>query len=395
MKILIADKLSQQAVNALVKLGADVKSMPDLSAEELPQHVADVEILIVRSTKVKAETIAAAPRMSLIIRAGAGVNTIALEEASNRGIHVANCPGKNTDAVAELAIGLLVAADRRIVEASTQLRAGRWQKKEFGKASGLKGRTLGIIGAGAIGMAVAERAKGLKMNVIAWSRSLTPETAEALGIGFCATPNEVAAKADAISLHLAAAAETRHLVNEQFLAEMKDGAILINTSRGEVVDSAALKKAIETKKLRVGTDVFENEPAGGDAEFNDTELASMIACTPHIGASTDQAAEAIAAETVRIVKSYIETGKPVNVVNVNDKSSAPNTLVVTHFNRVGVLANVLDSLRKEGINVEEMDNAIFSGGKAAACSLHLDKQPSAATIENIAQMENIIKVVLK
>jgi D-3-phosphoglycerate dehydrogenase len=395
MKILIADKLSQQAVNALVKLGADVKSMPDLSAEELPQHVANVEILIVRSTKVKAETIAAAPRMSLIIRAGAGVNTIALEEASNRGIHVANCPGKNTDAVAELAIGLLVAADRRIVEASTQLRAGRWQKKEFGKASGLKGRTLGIIGAGAIGMAVAERAKGLKMNVIAWSRSLTPETAEALGIGFCATPNEVAAKADAISLHLAAAAETRHLVNEQFLAEMKDGAILINTSRGEVVDSAALKKAIETKKLRVGTDVFENEPAGGDAEFNDTELASMIACTPHIGASTDQAAEAIAAETVRIVKSYIETGKPVNVVNVNDKSSAPNTLVVTHFNRVGVLANVLDSLRKEGINVEEMDNAIFSGGKAAACSLHLDKQPSAATIENIAQMENIIKVVLK
>ncbi len=393
MKILVVDKLSD-AVNAqLEKLGGHV-TCKSMSAEELPQNLADTEILIVRSTKVSAEAIKSAPLLSLIIRAGAGVNTIDLAAASSRGIHVANCPGKNTDAVAELTIGLLIAADRRIVNAATDLRNGKWRKKEYSKASGLKNRTLGIVGLGSIGKAVAERAKGLGMNVIAWSRSLTPEAAEEMNIGYCARLPEVAEKADAVSVHLAYSAEMKHLIDKYFLSRMKSGAIFINTSRGEIVDTAALKDAIKSKGLNVAVDVFEGEPAGGEADFADTELAQMITGTPHIGASTEQAAEAIADEVVKIVESYKRTGRPLNTVNISAKSSAIINLVIRHYNRVGVLAGVLDKLRNEGINIEEMENLIFEGGHAASCTLRLDAEPDPETIKSIEQDDNIIKVLL-
>jgi D-3-phosphoglycerate dehydrogenase len=395
MKVLIADKLSDKAVSALEELGAEVIFEPQLGAEDLPKNLSDIEILIVRSTKVTAEAISAAPMLSLIIRAGAGVNTIDLNAASQRGIHVANCPGKNTDAVAELAIGLMIAADRRIVDASCDLRDGKWRKKEYGKAAGLKGRTLGVIGLGSIGKAVAARAKGLQMNVVAWSRSLTDKKAEELDICRAEFPLTVAETSDVVCIHLAATAETKHMINSEFLSRMKDNAILINAARGEVVDTEALKKYIKEKGIRYASDVFENEPSGGEAEFTDTELAGMITCTPHIGASTDQAAEAIADEAVRIVESYCNTGKPVNGVNVCAKTKAINSLVVRHYNRVGVLAGVLDKLKNEGINIEEMENTIFEGGEAASCSLRLDEKPSEETIEAIAKDENIIQVMLK
>ncbi len=395
MKVLIADKLSPKAVSKLQELHCVVTMNPDLSADELPGVISDAEILIVRSTKVTAATIDAGINLSLIIRAGAGVNTIDLEEASNRGIHVANTPGKNTDAVAELAIGHLIAADRRIVAANRDLANGQWKKKEYGKAAGLKGRTLGIIGMGAIGAAVAKRALGMQMEVIAWSRSLAPERAGQLGIGYCSSADEVAKKADAVSLHIAAKSETKHMVNSQFLEQMKDGAILINCARGEVVDTAALKEAIRTKGIRAGLDVFENEPTGGVADFPDTELAQAANCTPHIGASTDQAADAVASEVVHIVDSYINTGIPANTVNIQDKSQAIINLIVRHYNRVGVLAGVLDELRNAEINIEEMENLIFAGGKAASCTLKLDSEPSADTIEKIKANEDVVAAMLK
>ena len=191
MKVLIVDKLSAEVVNSLKALSLDVEVRNDLNAATLPDAVALADILVVRSTKVTASTIQAAPRLSLIIRAGAGVDTIDLEAASARGVYVANCPGRNTAAVAELAIGLLIAADRRIIDASEAMRNGSWRKSEFGKARGLAGRTLGILGFGAIGKAVAARAIGLEMKVVAWSRNLTPEAAEAHGVGYAASPLEL------------------------------------------------------------------------------------------------------------------------------------------------------------------------------------------------------------
>lgn len=395
MKILIADKMSSSVVKELEGLGAHVTVSADLSENDLPAAIKDFEILIVRSTKVIKKTIESATNLSLIIRAGAGVNTIDLESASNKGIHVANCPGTNTAAVAELAVGLMIAADRRIVNAATDLKAGKWRKKEYGKARGLKGRTLGIIGLGAIGKAVAKIAQGMEMNVAAWSRSLTKEKAEEMGIGFCAKPLDVATVADVVSIHLAAKKETIHLINEEFLSKMKAGAILVNTSRGDVVDTPALKKAIQEKKIRAGLDVFENEPTEGEGEFGDVELASLAAGTPHIGASTDQASEAVAANVVEIVKSYKEKGKPLNTVNIRKETTAKKNLVVRHYNRVGVIAGVLDRLREADVNIEEMENMVFSGGTAACCTLLLDSEPSADTLKQIAQDKNIIQVALK
>jgi len=395
MKILIADKLSATAVKELEALGIEVSMDPDLTAETLPEAIGPYDILVVRSTKVKKETIEAGKKLSLVIRAGAGVNTIDLESASRLGIHVANCPGKNTAAVAELAMGLLIAADRRIADCTSDLRAGIWNKKLYSKAAGLKGRTLAIIGIGAIGKAMTVRAQAFGMSVVGWSRSLTPEKAEAIGIEYCKTPEDAVRQADAVSVHLAASNATKHFVNKKLFDVMKDGAILINTSRGEIIDTQALKEAMKEKGVRAALDVYENEPAATSKEFVDKDFAALITGTHHIGASTDQAAEAIAAEVVRVVSLYRETGTPPNVVNLRDKVETDINLVARHFNHVGVLAGVLDEIRNAGINIEEMQNSIFDGGKAAVCTIKLDGMPSDELIEKISASEDIINISVK
>jgi len=396
MNILIADKLSASAVSALETLGHTVVSNPDLKAEDLPGAIGETKVLIVDSTKVIADTIEAGKNLSLIIRLGAGVYTIDLAKASEYGIHVANCPDKNTAAVAELAIGLMIAADRQIANATADLRNGKWHKKEYGKANGLKGRTLGIIGVGPIGKAVIRRAKALEMDIIAWSRSLTPELAEGLGIGFCASPADVAKAADVVSLHIASKPETKKIINADFLGAMKDGAIVVNTARGEVVDWAAVKDAVASKGLRVASDVFAPEPTGSEADFAATDLADcLVACTPHVGAFTDQAAEAVASEAVAIVKAFQDTGMPLNVVNIRRKTSAIINLVVRHFNKVGVIAAVLDILRGAKVNIEEMENLIFEGGLAACCTLKLDNKPSEEIIAQINAAKDVIFAGLK
>jgi len=394
MKILVADKLSENALARLRSMGPELRVEPNLSADTLPDAIGDTDILIVRSTRVRAAAMDAATSLSLIIRAGAGVNTIDVGHASSQGIHVANCPGKNADAVAELTLGLIIAADRRIAYQAEKLRGGEWNKKEYSKAEGLKGKSMGIVGYGSIGRAVARRAKSFGISVSAWSRSLNSQIAEAQGIEYCPSPLQLARNADIITLHLAAAPETMKLVNAEFLEAMKDGAILVNTSRGEIVDQAALERAIDKKSLKVALDVYSDEPDANSKEFLNIGLAKRITGTHHIGASTNQAAEAIADETVRIVESYIETGKPINQVNTQGKSPAPYKLVVRHFNRVGVLAGILSALRAASVNVEEMENAIFSGQAAAVCTLKLDEKPPESVLKTISTDPDIIQVSL-
>jgi D-3-phosphoglycerate dehydrogenase / 2-oxoglutarate reductase len=233
----------------------------------------------------------------------------------------------------------------------------------------------------------------LEMKVIAYSRSLTPEIAEQAGVEFASTPIELAA-CDAVSVHMAYSRETHHAVNRDFVAAMKPNAILINTSRGSLMDTQAVRDGIMTKGLRVGLDVFENEPAGADESWPDTELATITTCTPHIGASTDQASEAIASEVVRIVDAFLKTSHPPGTVNLCARSPATHRLVVRHYNRVGVLATVLDGLRAEGINVEEVENLVFAGANAACCSMLLDRIPSAELIASLKSAPNILHVLL-
>jgi D-3-phosphoglycerate dehydrogenase len=379
MKILVADKVSDELIARLTDLGAEVIYNPDLNADSLPDAIGNALVLIVRSTRVTNKTIAAGTHLSLIVRAGAGVNT--------------NCPGMNTDAVAELVIGLLISVDRGITDATHALRCGQWQKKRFGRAKGLKGRTLGIVGTGKIGLAVAKRAKALEMHVLAWSRSLTPERAEELGIEYAATLKELAELSDAVTVHLASNKDTKQLIGKEFFDSLKPEVIFLNASRGDIIDHGALVEAISTKGLRVGLDVYENEPSGGEAPFEQEDLASLVTCTPHIGASTDQATEAIAEEVFTIVRSFARTGQPINVVNLREPAIDQNKMIIRHFNHVGVLARVLTMLRDEDINIEEMQNEIFETNMAACCTLSLDKLPSDAVVRALNEDDDIIEVL--
>jgi D-3-phosphoglycerate dehydrogenase / 2-oxoglutarate reductase len=386
MKLLVADKFEKVGIDGLKDLGCDVVLAPDVKAEDLPVTLreANPKVLVVRSKKVSSAALAAAPALSLVIRAGAGIDNIDVAAASRLGIFVSNCPGKNSIAVAELIMGLLLSLDRRIPDQVAELRKGEWRKGEYAKARGLHGRTLGIVGLGQIGREVARRAQVFGMKVVAWSRNLTDQEADRLHIEYCETPLEVARLSDAVSVNVAGTAETRHLVNEEFLAAMKPGAYLINTSRGTVVDEAALERAAQERGIRAGLDVYQNEPSGSAGEFRPAIAAVPgVYGTHHVGASTDQAQVAIAHEVIRIVDAFMSTGTAPHCVNRLAKSSATHVLSVRHRNRPGVLAHVFRVLHEGSINVEEVESIAYHGAQAAAARIHVASLPSEQALAEI------------
>jgi D-3-phosphoglycerate dehydrogenase len=401
MKILVADKFEKSGIEGLQAAGCKVVYEPELKDDALAQVIAatGADVLVVRGTKVTAPMLDAG-RLSLIVRAGAGYNTIDVAGASKRGIYVSNCPGKNAIAVAELAFGLILSLDRRIPDNVAELRGGSWNKKEYSKAQGLYGRTLALLGVGSIGQEMIRRAAGFGMNVVIWSRRfdgqqrpMTDIEARELGVesalrsialDLAPTPADAVAHADVVSLHVALGPETRGLVNASLLAKMKPGTILINTARGEVVDYAALAEAVKQRGLRVGLDVYANEPSSPTAPFTDDLVALPgVYGTHHIGASTDQAQEAIAAETVRIIRSYKETGRVPNVVNLARRTPATHMLVVRHKNVPGVLAHVFEHLRQANINVQETENIVFEAAEASVARINLDGAPPTSLCEQI------------
>ena len=383
MKILVADKFEQSGLDGLKAAGCDVVFQPELKDAALRDAIASTQadVLVVRGTAVTAEMLAAGA-LSLIVRAGAGYNTIDVAEASRRGIYVSNCPGKNAIAVAELTLGLILSLDRRIPDSVAELRAGKWNKKEFSKARGVFGSTLGLIGYGNIGQEVARRALGFGLDVVVWSRRFASGAEQPdLPVRVVASPDAVAEASDIVSVHLALSKETRGLLDASFFSRMKAGAMFINTARGEVVDYGALEAAIRERGIRAGLDVFPGEPAAAAADFV-TPLAALpnVYGTHHVGGSTDQAQEAIAAETVRVITSYMTTGRVPNVVNLARTTPATHMLVVRHRDRPGVLAHVFEHLRQGGLNVQETENIIFEGAEAAVARINLDGAPSSALL---------------
>jgi D-3-phosphoglycerate dehydrogenase len=389
MLVLIADKFEQSGRDGLQAVGCEVSFQPDLKDEALVEAIRsqNPDVLVVRGTKVT-EPMLAAGQIKLVVRAGAGYNTIDVAAASRRGIYVSNCPGKNSIAVAELAFALILALDRRIADNVITLRRGEWNKKEFSRARGLFGRTLGLVGVGKIGQEMIPRARAFGMPVIAWSRSFTPERAIAFGVEYKATPLEVAHEADIVSVHVALNPDTKGFLGTEFFNAMHEGAYFINTARGEVVDQPALVQAMKTRDIRAGLDVYAGEPTSGAGPFTD-EIAKEenLYGTHHIGASTDQAQEAIAAETVRIVREFKETGKVPNVINLARQTPATYRLVVRHLDRPGVLATVLEAIKSEHINVQEMENIVFDGAEAAVARINLDNAPSQELLKRL-QVEN-------
>ncbi len=392
MRILVADKLAAFVPGRLQDLGAEITYDPGLAGDALTERLGEIspEVLVVRSTKVTADHIARSRPLSLIVRAGAGVNTIDLAAASARGVYVANCPGKNAVAVAELTLGHLLNLDRRIADNVSALRAHRWDKKAFAQARGLRGRSLAVLGCGQIGREVIALSRAFGMEVTAWSRSLDDDAAEALGVHRAPTPEDAVRHADAVTVHLALASDTRGRIGESVFGAMQPGAYFVNTSRGEVVDQEALRRAVADKGLRAGLDVYANEPASGTGTFDDPIADDLgVYGTHHIGASTAQAEEAVGEEVIRIVDAHLAGRAIPSCVNLATQTPATHVLVVRHADRVGVLASILERLREAGHNVQEMQNIVFSGAEAACARIAVVDAPTDETLRSIESSDAV------
>lgn len=389
MKVLVADKFPEKYLEEIKSLGLEVIYNPKLGENDLPEAAREVDILIVRSTVVNAKTIEESKNLSLIIRAGAGVNNIDISAANKKGIYVSNCPGKNSIAVAELTIGLMIALDRRIPDNVIDFRNGIWNKEKYSKAQGLYGKNLGIIGVGNIGKEVAKRALAFGMNVYGKDISRI----EGVAIKDFSEMDQLLPICDIITVHLPLTDQTRNLFDKTMFSYMKEGALFINTSRAEIVDEEALLWAIENKGIRAALDVFKDEPEGKSGTVS-SKLQSNpnVYVTHHIGASTEQAQNAVAEETVRIIKDYLTSGVIAHWVNKAKISDAKYQLVVKHYDRPGVLANVFKIIHDANINIEEIENVIFEGGVVACCTMKLRNPLTQDLLNKIRSSKNILSV---
>ena len=396
MRVLFADAVSESTVTDLEARGHACVVDAGLKAGDLPSSLGGFDALVVRSTKVVGEVFENADRLALVIRAGAGTNTIDTAAAAARGVLVANLPGRNAVAVAELTMGLLLAVDRRIVDGTVDLRAGRWDKKTYGAARGLYGSTIGILGLGSIGLEVAQRARAFGMDVRALAKPERSEQvrarAEDLHIGMAESLAELLPACDVVSLHLPSGADTLGLVDRSFLGQMKRGSILLNTSRGDLVDEDALLEALDGQDLRAGLDVYADEPGSGSAEWT-SRLGQhpRVVGTHHIGASTQQAQDAIAAGVVEVIDAFVQ-GETPNCVNLTPSRIGSATLTVRHLDRVGVLAHVLDRLSRERLNVEQMQNRVFRGGDAAVATIDVAGPLSDDLLADLGALPDVFGV---
>ena len=305
-RLLVSDPLSARAVAALrATPGLDVEERKGLSEEQLIQLVAPIDAWIVRSaTKVTRRLIDAAPELRWVARAGAGLDNIDVEAARARGITVLNVPGANAVAVAELTFGLLIALLRQIPAADASLRRGEWDRARW-KGGELRGRTLGIVGLGRIGRAVAARARAFEMPCVGHDPYVDGASIRALGVE--PLPLEaLLPRAQILTLHLPLTPETRGLIGAAELAKLPRGALVVNAARGGLVDEEALHAALRSGALGgAALDVFATEPPGASSLLS---LPNVVA-TPHVGAATAEAQEAVGEEIVRLlVASMREAG---------------------------------------------------------------------------------------
>lgn len=396
MKVYLADKLPPVVAEELKKLGLTIEDNPGADEKHLADGLKDAEILVVRSTVVNESCIKKSPNLMMIIRAGAGVNNIDIKAASRMGIYVANCPGQNSIAVAELTMGLILSLDRYIADNVSDFKNGKWNKAAYSKADGLHGKVVGVVGVGQIGMEVIKRAKAFGMPVIAWSRSLTHAQAEEMGVTYAKNIEQLASVCDILTVHLALNADTKGIITKKILSQLKDGAFFINTSRAGVVDEDALYKEVKSGRIKAGLDVINDEPEYKQGEvnsrFQDLDGAYI---THHIGASTQQAQLAVATDAVDIIGGYLKTGTVRNWLNRCEHSDAEWKLVVRHFDKPGVIANVMNELKTAKINAQELENVIFENKIAACCTIQLDAKPSDKVLKNIrTRQDEVISATL-
>lgn len=314
MKILVSDKLSLKGVEIFEKAqGIEVDVKTKLPPEELEAIIGEYDGLVVRSaTKVKAEIIEAADKLKVVGRAGSGLDNIDVQAASKKGIVVMNTPGGNTITTAEHAISMMLALSRKIPQATASMKSKKWEKSKF-MGTEIYNKTLGIMGIGSIGSVVADRVRGLKMNVLAYDPFLSPERAEKLGVELVSI-DELLKRSDYITIHVPKSKDTTNLINKELFSKMKDGVFLINCARGGIVNEKDLCAAIKSGKVAgAALDVFEKEPPDTDNPLLDLD---EVICTPHLGASTEEAQEKVAVAIAEQMVDYLLNGTIMNAANV-------------------------------------------------------------------------------
>ncbi len=395
MELLMADSFPEHFLPEIERLGYRCHLQPDLRDESLKAALPGKQVLLVRSTKVSADTLVGATDLGWIIRAGAGYNNIDCEAAARKAIWVSNVPGRNSIAVAELTIGLILALDRRIPDNVISIRRNQWRKKEFSKARGILGKTLGIVGMGRIGIEVARRAHGFGLKLLAVERVRSLEMREQmdeLGVTSVACLEDLFSMSDIITLHVPALPATTGLVSADLLSLMKPGSFLINTSRSTVVDEEALLEALDRRDLRVAVDVFSDEPSSASDAWS-SRLAShpRVYATHHIGASTRQAQDSIASGVVAMLADYAR-GEVRNVVNLRPAPPSGTFLTIRHFDRVGVLSAVLTAIRSLGLNVQNMSNQVFAGAGSAVALIQVQGEASPELIASLQSLPHVMGV---
>ena len=386
MKLVVADPLPASAIEVLRGVpGWIVDAGPQRSASQLAADLADADALIVRSaTVVTRELIDAAPRLRVIARAGTGVDNVDVDAATERGIVVMNAPGANSISVAELAAALMLTLARGIASANEAMKKGVWDKKRLTGLE-LRGKTLGVVGLGRIGQELATRAKAFGMTVVAHDPYLSEQVAEDLGIALLPF-DRLCAIADFISLHLPATPETRHLINKESLAHCKPGVRIINTARGELIDEAALREAIESGAVAgAALDVFEKEPP------DDWRLINLrqVVATPHIAASTAEAQELVGTETASAVRDFLLHGTITNAVNfprIGGEDAAKLRPFMRLAENMGTLLAQLATGRTHALGVRYYGPLLGSHGaliaNAAVAGVLRPRLSSAVTVVN-------------
>ncbi|KQL32438.1 phosphoglycerate dehydrogenase [Psychrobacillus sp. FJAT-21963] len=353
--ILISDPLSEDGIYPLRQAeGFNIVIDTELTPEQLGEKIGEFDALLVRSqTQVTREIIEKGTNLKIIGRAGVGVDNIDLTAATERGIIVVNAPDGNTNSAAEHTIAMLMSLARNIPQAFHALKNQKWDRKSFIGVE-VKNKTLGVVGLGRIGAEVAARAKGQRMNVIAYDPFLTPEKAEKLGVQF-GTIEDVIKAADFITVHTPLLKETRHIINKEAFEKMKDGVQIVNCARGGIIDEDALYDAIVSGKVAgAALDVFEEEP------FVDHRLLTLpqVIATPHLGASTVEAQEIVAIDVSHDVVSFLKDGVVKNPVNLSSVPKDVLAKIEPYFNLVEKLGSFLSDLTD---GVPEEVNITYSG----------------------------------
>ncbi|OAG27305.1 phosphoglycerate dehydrogenase [Thermodesulfatator autotrophicus] len=319
MKVLISDPIAEDGIKILREAGLEVIVKTGLSKDELIEELKKgIDAIIIRSaTKMTADVIEAAPSLKVIARAGTGLDNVDIDAANRKGIVVMNCPGGNTVSAAEHTIAMMMALARNIPQATASMKAGKWEKKKF-MGREVNGKTLGVIGLGRIGSIVADRAKGLKMRVIAYDPFVNPEQAAKMGIEVMSL-DELLPQADFITIHVPLTKETKGFINKEKFDKMKDGVMLIHCARGGIVNESDLYEAMVSGKVAgAALDVFEQEPPPPDYPL--FKLENFI-CTPHLGASTLEAQKNVALAVASQVVDFLVHGVVRNAVNMPSVSA--------------------------------------------------------------------------